>query len=144
MLVKIERDKFYRTRDGRKVRVVFTEKEGQYPVVGVEGNCIYSYTDKGRIYVDGGESHGDLIAPWVDKPTIDRSILPAWANKAVAMDSDGSWWCYSEKPTQAAFAERWNPSDWCHNLELPPSYYPKWEGDWKDSLIVFEDEGGVQ
>lgn len=137
--MKIERDKFYRTRGGKKARVLCTDAAGMQPViVQFEGESYTRhYCSDGR-YLDANTmTTVDLVAPWEDKPFIDRSLLPAWANKAVAMDEDGRWFCFAQIPRQ--LTHQWViacPHEW---LKIPPSHAPKWTGNWKDSLIVFED-----
>lgn len=133
--MKIERDKFYRTREGKKARVLCTDATGLQPIIAqFEGE-----SPTRRYYLDGryldATSSFDLVAPWIDKPLIDRSILPAWANKAVAMDEGGVWFCYAQIPDQHSSA--WHSS--YATVQIPASYTPNWTGDWKHSLVVFED-----
>ena len=49
---------------------------------------------------------------------------------AAAMDSDGSWCCYEEKPTHPGKVA-WLPLVDYLSVDRPP--YP---GDWKDSLQI--------
>lgn len=140
--MKLEVGKYYRTRGGRKARVLATDLKGLYPVAAAiefpeaEGLC--------RLKANGSEwgateSPKDLVAEWVDKPTIDRSILPVWANKAVAMDESREWYCYSEAPVEFTAAGLWEAvsGEVCY---VPHSHAPKFQGKPEDSLIVFEDE----
>lgn len=68
--------------------------------------------------------------------TIDRSILPAWANKAVAMDADGVWFCYDMVPS---FKDELGWLGYGECVQIPLAVEPVWHGDWKDTLIVFEE-----
>jgi len=72
------------------------------------------------------------------KPTLNRSILHPDSNKAVAMDSAGNWFSYSQVPTIAE--ENWTkPGENTLCFRIPVSRAPEWKGNWRESLIVFED-----
>lgn len=135
--MKIELNKTYRTRDGRKARVICVDRISLRPIVFLIGeNCeepMVCHKD-GGIYHDT-ETLFDLISEWEDKPIFDRSLLPAWANKAIAMDSTNLWFCYSEVPVMCMGIWRMKR----RSCIIPKEYAPKWTGDWKDSLLVFED-----
>lgn len=53
------------TRDGRKARVICTDRVGEFPVVALvaskEEESIYAYTAEGRYYADVQESPSDLF-----------------------------------------------------------------------------------
>lgn len=68
-------------------------------------------------------------------PTIDRSILPAWANKAVAQDRDGVWFCYDMIPSGP---DKLGWLGYGNCTEIPLGLLPI-TNDWKNSLIVFEE-----
>jgi hypothetical protein len=75
------------------------------------------------------------------KPTIDRSVLHPDSSKAVAMNPDGAWLSYSQIPVRDE--ERWlkqSPDN--ASFRIPASRAPAWTGDWRESLIVFEDDAG--
>jgi hypothetical protein len=147
MSIKFELGKFYRTRGGRKA-LVFNIVSGDeiYPLrVAIIGLGTTACMGSGRIWVNK-ESPNDLIAEWIDadkkginNPIIyDRAKLPAWANKAIAMNANGRWRCFSEVPLRSATL--WLPATRKGELEeIRPGYEPNWQGDWKDSLLVFED-----
>lgn len=65
LALKFERDKWYRTRRGEKMRVVCTDAPGKFPII-----CHDELGDIRRRYEDGfycasrGESSLDLIAEW--------------------------------------------------------------------------------
>lgn len=70
-----------------------------------------------------------------EEPIVDWSALPAWFNW-VAMDKDGSWFTFRDKPT--ADNGCWNNYDLNEDyifIDIPPEYTPKFNGDWKDSLV---------
>lgn len=74
-----------------------------------------------------------LSEPKPERPTMDWSLLPGLANKWVAMDEDGQWFAYSERPWIGG--EFWTISD--NDTEwavIPGDYAPRWSGDWKESL----------
>lgn len=101
--MNIELNKCYRTRDGRKARIICVDRNTLYPIVALVPDpvpeVLVSYTRIGGISPDDSyEDPKDLVSEWVDSPGMDRSVLPAWANKAVAMDSDGQWNSYSSIP----------------------------------------------
>lgn len=64
MTLKLERDRWYHTRDGRKVRVVCVDAPGDLPVVGLLGDTaeIVQYTADGCEYGDTSPSTRDLVA----------------------------------------------------------------------------------
>ena len=68
-------------------------------------------------------------------PTIDRSILPAWANKAVAQDADGVWFCYDMVPS---LKDELGWLGYGECVQIPLALLPITD-DWKDSLFVFEE-----
>ncbi len=142
---------YWRTRDGRKARVLCTDAPTgtSYAVVGYvedmgfhrvaipakwslwDGHA-YKYSDG---IVQGPD---DLVAPWVDAPVVDWDALPKWANW-VAKEPDGAWWWYDNRPhisTTHWVAVTCAPK----SLEessgpIPDSHAPTFDGDWKDSLV---------
>lgn len=132
--MKIEAGKFYRTRDGRKVRVYAVDGGGLYTIHG----AVYRADEWmiGRWDLTGSNlSHGfhDLISEWVDKPVVDWSKLAAW-HRWVAMDEDGSWYAYAETPHMGSTV--WSGLDGNVNGDrVPAAYSPTFSGDWKDSLV---------
>jgi hypothetical protein len=118
--LKFEVGKTYRTFDGRKAVCLTTTLAGKFRI-GLQVG--------GRLIEITGD--GDYIASeWIDKPVIDWSLMPAWA-KFVAMDKKGKWWWYTHKPSLE--------HTWCiiegFVGKIPSEYAPKWEGDWRNSLI---------
>lgn len=137
--MNIEVGKFYKTRDGRKVRIYAVDARPAWPI---HGAILYAHGwvhDEWRRDDDlAKNSDGalDIIAPWVDRPEFDRSLLPAWCNKAIAMCSRGNWRCYDKVPKIYDRDDFWTGQ----GITIPAPYVPKWSGDWKHSLLVFEDE----
>ena len=89
--------------------------------------------------------HKDIISEWVDKPTIDRKILPAWY-KWAAMDTNKKWFSYCQKPVWS-MCNLWvcgndpielNNGNLC--VRIPAEYSPKWEGKPEDSLIELDNQ----
>lgn len=63
----------------------------------------------------------------------DWDCLPAWANNYIAMDEDGTWYCYCEKPK---LKEPYFYTEDKLTVDISPDYYPKnFKGNWKDSLF---------
>lgn len=140
--MNIELNKCYRTRDGRKARIICVDAKQKQPVIGLvdtNGVEIFArYGLDGSWILDGKKRGSDLISEWVDKPEMDRSVLPPWI-KVIAMDEDGRWFGYAVAPIVLECT--WTPGDetYGEHCYIPPSHAPKWTGDWKDSLLVFED-----
>lgn len=130
----IQPGKLYRTRDGHKARVYATDGRGQHSVHGAllqkDGWNDCSWTASGHHYSNTTERGADLISEWIDKPEVNWSAMPAWA-EWVAMDFDGQWFWFKEQPDQGS--KRWI----CDGPfgPIPSSYTPTFSGDWKDSLV---------
>lgn len=135
--MKIEPNKFYRTRDGRKARVLCTDAPSSWPVVGyIEGPSgtglsTHTWSQDGAFF-SNATREADLIAEWIDAPEVDWPAMPKWA-KAVAMDKGGKWYWHSEKPV--VDGPWWLPDSGDYG-SIPPKYAPKWSGDWKQSLVL--------
>ena len=82
--MNIERDNFYTTRDGTKVRIVCVDAGGPQPVIAVDdGGDVSTHTIDGRYYVDNLKNNLDIIGPWVEpvKPLelwVNVYNAPAW------------------------------------------------------------------
>jgi hypothetical protein len=137
--MNIELNKTYRTRSGQKCRIICVDRTAIYSVVGLletpRGEETATYMPNGVLCSESC-SPGDLISEWEDKPEYDRSLLPAWANKAITMDRYGTWHCYDIVPDLTENTWMVHSPDFA---TIPPSHAPKWKGDWKDSLLTFED-----
>ena len=132
---------YWKTRDGRKARVLCVDAQGRYPCVGyVEyKDCVSpeSWTEEGA-NVNAAQTRGDLVSPWIDAPVIDWSKEREWV-KAIALDGAGIWFRYSKVPNQGVNC--WHDGGWSQRLH--PSEQPQFTGDWKDSLCV-RPEGGAK
>jgi hypothetical protein len=129
--LKFEVGKAYQTRDRRKAVCLTTTLYSPF-TIGLQVDGLFN-----RVTIEGcylalskSESPNDIIGIWVDKPVIDWSVMPAWA-KFVAMDKHGKWWWYSHKPS---LEHMWCVIDGFAGV-IPSECAPKWEGDWKNSLI---------
>lgn len=138
--MKLEIGKEYMTRDGFKVKVYDITNNENYPVIaGVTKNNIVtptSYTIDG-VYVCGRSSSYDIIGEWQEPLDFDWSCLPAWANKYIAMDSDGAWFAFSNKPEKSTMRFIWeNTGKSCEAILIPKDYIPKnFKGTWENSLF---------
>lgn len=136
--MNIEVGKFYKTRNGLKARIYALDgNDFIHGAVQVDSQWLLFAWQKDGRYIADRESGWDLIAPLIDKPEFDRSLLPAWANKAIAMDKNGYWYCYGGIPVIEK--DLWNNPNAMKTTEIHRPFLPKWSGDWKDSLLVFED-----
>ena len=74
----IDKNKKYRTRDGREVRIYATDGIGSYPVHGAtrgrQGWTPEKWTADGLFFYDGSQREGDLVEV---KPRIKREV---WLN----------------------------------------------------------------
>lgn len=80
MVLKIERDKVYLTRAGKKLRILATDgayhKAPMYPVVAIsERGYISRHTTEGRAYLHA-ESTSDLVSEYVPPPP----LAECWVN----------------------------------------------------------------
>lgn len=129
----IEPNKFYRTRDGDKIRVYATDGFGDFRIHG----AVHRYNGWQPSFwtITGGylrdmDSGNDIISEWVDAPEIDWPSMPAWFTH-VARDRVGSWYGYDQKPSIRTGS--WETSDYIA-YRIRSDYYPKFSGDWKESL----------
>jgi hypothetical protein len=122
--LKFEVGKAYRTCDGRKAVCLTTTLAGKFRIGLQVGGRLIEITGDGDY----------IVSEWIDKPVIDWATMPVWA-KFVAMDKGGKWYLHTSKPLIDEDFYYWNAKlDGIANL-IPIQYYPKWEGDWRNSLI---------
>ena len=131
--MKIEKGKFYKSRNGQKWEVLTTDrKKDDYTVIAMDEDGFYhSFTLNGASFIS---SNYDLIAEWTEPVEIPWSDYPKWC-KWVAMDKDGRWWGYIKK-TEITDME----SDcWVGDSDafrIPKDYTPRnFTGDWTESLF---------
>ncbi len=119
---------WWRTRDGRKARVLCTDAEDDFPCIGYVlhlGNEMARATQwskDGRTLEDI-QTPEDLIEPWIDRPVIDWSKMPAWAEKVWWSPAWKMWvWTYAHNNvTQSPIPKAFSP--------------PPWTGKPEDSLV---------
>lgn len=130
----IEPNKFYRIRSGKKARIYAIDGAGERPVHGAyEDLCgwyVNNWSEHG-VFANGMESDLDLIADWVDAPEVDWPAMPIWVSH-LAKDSNGAWFGYDTKPSREN--RSWSTPEY-KGYRIDPSYFPKFSGDWKDSLV---------
>jgi hypothetical protein len=72
--MKIERDKVYLTKAGKKKRVVAVDAPGKWPIVIVAADgevaSVGTRTVEGRVKLDGGESLDDLVKEYREPKVI--------------------------------------------------------------------------
>lgn len=140
--MKLEINTFYKTRDGRKARVICVDaksQNGMYPIVALIESAgdetSYHYATSGAYCHFWKEHILDLLTEWTEPPTFDWSKLPAWATHA-AQDDEGGWYWYDRKPTLSD-GGWYNEGEECG--EIPKRYAPKnYTGPWQESLLVRE------
>ena len=131
--MKIEKPGFYRTRDGQKAEVAAIHKSTlvHFCCVGWLSTAATSWTRDGMCHPTI-QSPSDLISEWTDPAPWDWSTTPPWINY-LALDSIGSWYLYSSKPTITSNSTSWrNGGLSCYII--PESHAPKWSGYWSESL----------
>jgi hypothetical protein len=131
--MKIERGKFYRSRDGRKWEVLTTERRHERSVVCMSGAEVSLLHQNGCYYTDKLISNYDLIEEWTEPVIIPWDDYPKWC-RWVAMDSGGEWNGYEERPLQEK--DYWDYEGFGILIPIHPDYYPKnFTGDWTESLF---------
>lgn len=139
MSLTLEPGKNYRTRDGRKARVICDDRDGEPHVIVLIAEprgreCIYGFYPDGNFLISKEENPYDLTDEWTEPPTFDWSVLPAWCNAAIAQDQDLTWRCHIIVPKKEVIG--WG-SGW--SISIPKSHAPKnYAGPWQDSLLVRE------
>lgn len=128
-----------RTRGGLKARIYAVDGWG-FPVHGAilgemcggSGWEIQKWHSNGAATI-ANDTIIDLVGPWIERPIVDWSKMPAWANW-VAMDENGEWFWYSEEPRLNQCLTEWIPSG-SDCGQIPPEYTPTFTGNWHDSLV---------
>lgn len=139
-MMKIEVGKFYRTRNGRKVRIYDTDVEGELSIHGAyycPENSLWEVNAWRENGIDGDyEPDFDIIGAWMEPLEFDHDCLPAWA-EWIAMDEDGEWRWHEDKPAL------YNLGMWSGEKlsgGIPKEYSPKnFKGSWKESLFSVEE-----
>lgn len=94
---------------------------------------VTGWLDDGK-WIGNDRHEQDLIEPWIDRPKVNWSAMPAWANW-VTMDSGGKWFWWAKKPDHSEKAWWGNPANPGVLGSIPEGYHPIFSGDWKDSLV---------
>ena len=148
--MKLEVGKYYRTRDGRKVRVVCNNRKalnGRIFVGLVEGDD-FEYTiyceESGR--ADTVDCDYDLVSEWIDKPEFDWSKAAAWHVAVAKSHYARKWYAFDKIPefscSESCFGYAKasvyysGGSVFYAGEQIPDKYAPTWEGDARDSLII--------
>lgn len=110
--MNIEAGKCYKTRCGFKFTVYNTTARGDRPIHGCYHSPVadvaYTLMAGGRVG-EHGQNDIDLVAPWVDEPTMDISALPAWA--AYVLFTQTGWeWDYDGKICGGKIPKSFAPS----------------------------------
>jgi len=139
--MKIEAGKLYLTRNGKKVRIYATDVEGELPVHGAVYRPEYNRWDVNAWRENGIDedyvSDYDIIGECKEPLDFDPDCLPAWA-KWIAVDDDGGWRWYVDKPVTDNNFSLW--VDGTSYGSIPEEYSPKnFEGHWKESLFSVEE-----
>ena len=87
----ISMDKKYKTRAGQEVRLLCVDGPGEYPVVGIVGNWLATWTSEGTRYINSSNVY-DLVE--VNEPKIVKSLC--WRN---AENGDLFWRMPNDNPT---------------------------------------------
>ncbi len=126
--MKIEKGKFYRTRCGKKVEVLTTERKGHQTVIIMyeEGDIDVLYPNGTGFNQKGEDSRSDIISEWTDPVEIPWSDYPTWC-KWVAMDNVGEWHGFVSIPRKRGYG--WYSMD--VSFYIPEDYQPRnFTGDW--------------
>ena len=126
--MKLERDKFYKTRSGRKAQAVYVAGDGV--VIRLDSGASVSLYANGLKHLNETPNRYDLIAPWQEPLDFDWDCLPKWADKWTALYDDGFWYCFAAEPLRGCV-------DWGgpEMVEIPSCCAPKnYTGAWQDSL----------
>jgi hypothetical protein len=129
--MKIEKGKFYRTRGGKKVEVLTNERNHKQSIVIMDeyGNIDSRYRN-GTYLNDKSETTYDLVSEWTNPVEIPWIDYPTWC-KWVAMDKDGRWFNFTDKPIISNIY--WIGDGACF---IPTDYTPSnFTGDWTESLF---------
>lgn len=112
--------KYYRSKD-RKFICVYVSRDNKVAwCVSTEGEyCTFLKV-------------ADGIVEWIDKPEVDWSKMAAW-HKWVAMSDKGVWFAFTVKPMMSDGS--WLAINCGIGNFISSGYYPKFSGDWRDSLV---------
>jgi hypothetical protein len=129
--MKIEKGKYYKSRDGRKWEVLKTDaRSNKIIMYCYENGHLFALHQNGMFYDDKIESEFDLIAKWTEPIEIPWSDYPTWC-RFVAMDENGKWYGFTSEPFKTNIF--WVGDDACY---IPEDYTPRnFTSDWNESLF---------
>ncbi len=145
--MELKLGKCYKTRDGRKARVICDDLKTRY-------NCNFialvmdGHKDKPfeeTIYVNEYGKMGlinsdyDLVSEWIDKPEFDWSKAAAWHVAVAKAKYDRKWYVFDKIPEYRDCYDRYTyvrGSVLYCGEQIPDEHSPIWDGDIKDSLII--------
>jgi hypothetical protein len=130
--MKIEKGKYYKSRDGRKWEVLKTDaRSNKIIMYCYENGHLFALHQNGMFYDDKTESEFDLISEWTEPVEIPWSDYPKWC-RWVAMDKDGEWCGFVSIPRQRM--DGWYSMD--VSFYIPEDYTPRnFTSDWTESLF---------
>lgn len=92
-----------------------------------------TWTEEGFTWIGKSENTFDLVAPWVDEPTMDISALPAWATHVRRF---GLGWAWDNSDKTGVI-----PDNYCPKETVPLG--SRYRIDRKANRLVLE-EGGAK
>ena len=94
----IDKDKTYRTRDGREVRIYATDGHGTYPIHGASNDSKYGWVP--HAWLPDGRHASYTVHDLIEvKPRIKRTV---WMNVCDDLDY---WYVYSTKENADKFKD---------------------------------------
>lgn len=151
--MNIEAGKFYKTRNGMKVRIYATDggriNDPSNPDNFYDEAVHGAFFRDGYWYmiywgIDGVLSRRemkdfDIVSPWFDPPLVDWDKFPKHII-ALAMNDDGTWRGYLDRPNGINEKQGvWYLTERPYfraMFEIKPADYPIFSGDWRDSLVI--------
>lgn len=135
--------KYYATKEGHRAECICNRPTRSefilLTVFAVEiDDDIVIATPSGRFYRKGGLPTVSIVGPWIDKPIVDWSKMPAWFDGVIMFPRQSPWqWSgyYGSRPYINDELETWMCPPDAYWFVIPEAYAPKWTGDWRDSLV---------
>lgn len=118
---------FWKTIEGYKAEVLSVRR---YAIGWIETEPYYWFIKSG-ICVTRPGNQLSLVEPWSDKHEWKWNWDATPRFNYLAMDEDGIWRLYESRPV--CKSKMWVA--FAVGTAIPAAYYPKYTGDWKDSLI---------
>jgi hypothetical protein len=141
-IFKITKPGFYRTRDGKKVEVIYILTEDQcrfaemsLPVIGIrEKRGWFRTRTDGANGIEGLAN--DIIGPWTDRPTVDWDEMPRSVNYVCKL-SNRCWYGLEVSPSLNLKEGYWklrgdSPTIW----NIASKYQPTWTGPIEHAIAI--------